>query len=168
MFKGWALARSGAADAGVEHIREGLGIWNTLGARSYLPRALCLLAECLLLAGDHAGAMDALDRGQAVIAETGERWCAARLHMVRAELIRETSADEGGMEAVLAAALGVARQQGAALWELAAAVPQAGLWLHRGERSRARELLGPVRERITPDFPSPYVQQADDLLAIVG
>ena len=30
-----------------------------------------------------------------------------------------------------------------------------------------RELLGPVRARFTRGFPSPYVQQADDLLATI-
>lgn len=168
MFKGWALARSGAVAAGVERVREGLVIWDALGARSYLPRALCLLAECLLLAGEHAGALDALHRGQAVIAETGETWCEARLHMLHAELIRETGADEGEMETALTVALALARQHDAAFWELGAAVPLARLWLGRGERLRAHALLRPVREKLTSGFPSPYVAAADDLLATIS
>jgi class 3 adenylate cyclase/predicted ATPase len=165
MFKGWALARSGEAAAGVARLRQGLTVWDTLGARSYLPRALCLLAECLLLAGDHGGASDTLDRGQAVVAETGETWCAPRLDILRAELIRRTSGDDAEMEAALAAALGRARSQGARFWELCAAIPLARLWLQQADRSRARELLAPIRASFAPGFPSPCVGEADDLLA---
>jgi predicted ATPase len=166
MFKGWALAQRGETAAGLAKVEEGLAIWDGLGARSYLPRALCLLAECQLLCSRHNEANDALAQGLTVATETGEQWCVARIHALRGELLQAGTSDASGAEAALQAALGVAREQGARLWELRAAISLARIWLDKRDGQHARELLGPVLTRFAADFPSPYVQQAHALLEL--
>lgn len=164
MFKGWALARSGETAAGLAKVEEGLAIWDGLGVRSYLPRALCLLAECQQLCGRHAEADDALNRGLAVAEESGEQWYVARLHALRGELFQVAVGDGREAEAALQAALGVAREQGARLWELCAAMSLTRIWLRRKDAQRARDLLRPVLTGFAPDYPSPYMREAGALL----
>ena len=164
MFKGWALARSGETATGLAKVTEGLAIWDGLGVRSYLPRALCLLAECQLLCGRHAEADDALNRGLAVAAESGEQWCSARLYTLRGELFQAAVGEDGEAEAALQTAVGVAREQGARLWELRAAMSLTRIWLRRKESQRARALLRPVLTGFAPGYPSPYMHEAGALL----
>src|SRR4051794_2915737 len=87
MFQGWALARAGEAAEGSRRLEEGMAVWGRLGARSYLPRGLCLLAEARLMEGRYAEGLEQVARALAVATETGERWCVARMHRLRAELL---------------------------------------------------------------------------------
>jgi len=42
---GWALARTGEVGEGTRQLVEGLGGWNQLGARIYLPHGICRCIE---------------------------------------------------------------------------------------------------------------------------
>ena len=121
MFQGWALARSGEVAEGNRRLEEGLAVWDGLGARSYLPRGLCLLAEARLLAGRHAEGLEQVARALAVATETGEQWCVARMHRLRAELLLHSHGrNDEAVETSLRTAVDVARSQGATAWELQA------------------------------------------------
>src|SRR5262249_59169583 len=61
MFFGWALAHRGDVAEGIRHLEEGLGIWGRLGARVYLARAICLLAEVYLQGGRYADGVKQVD-----------------------------------------------------------------------------------------------------------
>jgi predicted ATPase len=165
MFQGWALARAGETALGTARVQEGLGVWHRLGARSYLPRAHYLLAECHLLAGRRADGLGEVARALAVAAETGERWCVARVHALRADLLLQ-GGDAAGAEASLRTALGIAREQGALGWELSAATALARLLAERGERGQAHDLLAPVRAAFPPGgFGGPDLRAAEAVLA---
>ncbi len=167
MFQGWLLTRSGDPAAGLAMVRDGLSRWNALGAKSYLPRAHCLLAECLLRAHRHAEAGEAIERALDAADDTGEQWCAARIHILQAELERATGVDETKAEATLCTALKLAQKQGARLWMLLAASELTRMWLRRGERQRGHDLLAPIRAGMATNFPSPYAREADSLLATI-
>ena len=169
MFLGWALARSGNIAAGTKRVEEGLLVWQRLGARSYLPRGLCLLADCHMLAGRHAEGIAVLDQALAVTGETGERWCEARMHQLRGELLLHAhGSSDRAAEACLQTALKVARGQGARAWELGAATVLARLWLESGERQRAHDLLAPIRESLPRGVTAPDLRDAEALLAASG
>jgi len=103
------------------------------------------------------------------LAETGAQDCLARLHHMRAELLLHLhgSGDEA-VEASLRRAISVARRQGAKGWELPAATSLARLWLDRGCRSDARELLAPVYGWFTEGFDTPDLREAKALLDALG
>ena len=169
MFQGWALARSGDVAEGNRRLEEGLAVWDGLGARSYLPRGLCLLAEVRLLAGRHAEGLQQVERALAVATETGERWCVARMHRLRAELLLHSHGrNDEAVETSLRAAVDVARSQGATAWELQGAISLARLMAERGERAEAHDLLASVYARFGEGLDAPDLREAKELLEMLG
>src|SRR5262249_26659458 len=85
------------------------------------------------------------------VESTGERWCEAEVYRVRGELlVRQLDGQAkrkrraGAAEQWMERALHTARQQGAKLWELRAAVSLARLRHEQGRRAEARALLQPL------------------------
>jgi predicted ATPase len=101
--------------------------------------------------------------------ETGEQWYVSRLHQVRAELLLHAhgSRDEA-VDASLRQALAVAQQQGARGWELRAATNLARLWLDRGNREGARNLLAPIYGEFAGGCDTPDLHEAGALLDALG
>jgi predicted ATPase len=164
-FLGWALARSGEVEEGVRRLEEGLVMWDRLGARVYLPRGLCLLADTHLLAGRCAEGLGQVMRGLAVAEEIGEWWCAARMHQLRAELLlHATGRKDPAVEASLRTAIEIARAQGARGWELKAATSLARLLAERGQRREALDLLAPIHGWFTEGLDTPDLIEAKELL----
>ena len=169
MFLGWALARSGEVAEGSRRLEEGLAVWDRLGARSYLPRGLCLLAEARLLEGRYAEGLEQVAQALAVAAETGEQWCVARMHRLRAELLLHSHGrNDEAVETSLRTAVDVARSQGATAWELQAATFLARLLAERGERAEAHDLLAPVLACFTEDLDTPDLRDAEVVLTALG
>jgi len=67
-------------------------------------------------------------------------------------------------EACLQRAITVARNQGAKLWELRAAVALGRLWRDQGKPQQARELLAPVYDWFTEGFDTLDLKEAKALL----
>ena len=61
-------------------------------------------------------------------------------------------------------AIAVAREQGAAWWELRAATSLARLWRDQGKHVPARELLAPVYDWFTEGFETLDLKEAKALL----
>jgi predicted ATPase len=169
MFMGWALARSGEVAEGSRRLKEGLAVWARLGARSYLPRGLCLLGETLLLQRRYTEGLEEVARALAVADETGEQWCVARMHRVRAELLLHSrDRSDGAVEASLRTAVDVARSQGASAWELQAVTLLARLMAERGERAYAYDLLAPLWARLAEGPDTPDLREAAAVLAMLN
>ena len=84
MFLGWALAHRGDVTDGIRHLEEGLGIWNRLGARVYLARAICLLAEAYLQGGRYSDGVKQVELALATAVEIGDEGYIPKMHIVRA------------------------------------------------------------------------------------
>jgi class 3 adenylate cyclase/predicted ATPase len=164
VFLGWALARSGEVAEGTQRLAEGLDVWTRLGARTYLPCGICLLAESYLLGRQYAEGLEQVALGLAAAAEIGEKWYLARLHHLRAELLQAQGRNADAAEASLRTAVDIARAQGARGWELRAATSLAQLWRDQGKRGEAHDLLGPVYGWFTEGFDTPDLQDAKALL----
>jgi len=99
------------------------------------------------------------------LAKTREREIEPEMHRVRAELlVLRAPADEAEAEAGFRKALDVARDQGAKLLELRAAMPLARLWQRQGRGREARQLLAPVYEWFTEGFDTQDLKAAKALL----
>src|SRR5262249_52061028 len=72
MFFGWAVAQRGDGAEGMRPLEEGLVIWDRLGARFYLARAICLLAEVYLQGGRYAEGVKRGARAFATAVEIGD------------------------------------------------------------------------------------------------
>ena len=171
---------------------QGYGLWHARGL-SYLGwlrsaegqhvEGLAMLDQALLyfetmqvtLSGPHTRAMrsdvharmqrpdlaDAdLDQALAICAQTGEVWPEAELHRRKGELRR---ADPTAAEAHLRRAVGVARAQGARLFELRSAVSLARLGCEQ-QMEPPIELLRPIYDRFTEGFDSADLAEARRVL----
>jgi class 3 adenylate cyclase/predicted ATPase len=165
MFFGWALAHRGDVAEGIHHVEEGLGIWNRLGARAYLARGKCLLAEVYIQGGRYADGLKQVDLALATVAEIGDEVYIPKMHIVRASLLAHLG--RGNAEAAetsLRQGIEVSRTQGARGWELRAATSLARLWCDQGKRTEARDLLAPIYSWFTEGFDTPDLKEAKALL----
>ncbi|MDQ4130987.1 MAG: AAA family ATPase, partial [Actinomycetota bacterium] len=166
-----AIAEAPAGDpvASVAKITEGLALWRAGGAELFRSYFLAGLAKAHRCAGDVTGAIRAVDEALVHVDRFGERFYAAELHRLRAELLligRDPSASEA--EAELRAALDVARHQQARWFELRATASLHELYVTQGRgaetESALRSLVAEFVEIGSSDLPD--VRRAQDLLAL--
>jgi predicted ATPase len=79
-------------------------------------------------------------------------------------LLHLHGSDGEGVDASLRQAIAVARRQGAKGWGLPAATSLARLWLDRGRRNEARDLIAPIYGWFTEGFDTPDLREAKALL----
>ena len=162
---GVALARSGETAEGIARLEEGLGFYTRMGFRQSLTPILGLLADSLLAAGRYAEGLEQVDRAFNAAKEMGEQYYVPRLHAVRSELLLHMQGpDSEAAEASLRQAVAAAQKQDARGWELQAATKLARLWLDRGRREAARELLAPIFDWYTEGFDTPDLVEAKTVL----
>jgi predicted ATPase len=165
IFEGWAATCEGDADQGLEILEEGLSAWRSTGARLWLPIFLSLKARAYAKAGRSKAALQAIDEAIAVSAETSERWAIAEVLRIKARLILAAgNAEFDEMEALLVSSLETAREQKARSWELRTACDLASLWLERGRREAAVELLQASYQQFGEGYETPDLECAKALL----
>ncbi|MBC3361723.1 winged helix-turn-helix domain-containing protein [Pseudomonas sp. SWRI154] len=93
-------------------------------------------------------------------------WCSAEILRATAHVLlaRDDPPVESQAEALLLAALDVARRQGALAWELRSALSLARLWQRQGQDEAAEEVLARVYRRFTEGFDTPDLKETDALL----
>ena len=113
-------------------------------------------------------ASELLTMAQQHIAETGEKYALADVYRLQAELSK-VDGDIEATEQHLNTALNVAREQGAKLWELRAAIDLARLWLEQGRLDEAIAILKPVSDSIAEgDCPDDQAKARELLDALTG
>ena len=120
-LRGWAMAQQGNAREGLERIRDGLARHLRIGMISSSTEVMGYAAEALLLAGDLQGAGRELDAAFAQAREIDEQYYVPILLTLRARLA-QAQGDAAAARDLLTEAVQVARQQGAAGFELKAAI----------------------------------------------
>jgi predicted ATPase len=169
MFLGWTLVRSGEPSPGIAQMKDGLDILRRLGSRVLMSLGYGPMAEAHLMACQHRPALEHVAQALGCAEEIGEEDALAPLLQLRAELMLHLhgTGDEA-VEASLRQAIAVAQRQEAKGWELPAATSLARLWLDRGRRSEARELLAPIYGWFTDGFDTPDLREAKALLDTLG
>jgi predicted ATPase len=92
----------------------------------------------------------------------------AEAALARARELCDQVEDAAGAEACFERAIRIARRQSAKSLQLRATASLARLWLDRGRRSAARDLLAPVYAWFTEGFDTPDLRQAKELLETLG
>ena len=141
---------AGGADRMAEALMQ-LHAAGFLLRRSYY---LCALARALAAAGRRAQARSTIDDALAWCEQTGESWYLAEALRLKGELLRANGSGTAlrEAEALYRQALGVARRQGALVWELRAATSLAKLCIDLDRQEEVAELLDPVMLRFIEGF----------------
>ena len=165
VVRGWALADSGRAEDGITEIHRGLADYGATEGEMWLPYFLGLLAEAQGQAGQAATGLDLAEDAVERADRMGVGWIGAELYRLQgALLLGLPDPDRPEVEACFRRALGVAREQGAKMWELRAATSLARLWRDQGKRTEARALLAAVYDWFTEGFDTPDLKDAKALL----
>jgi predicted ATPase len=105
----------------------------------------------------------------AVINRSGERYSEAEVYQHKGELVLAlATSNPKEAEACFQQALTVARQQGAKVLELRAAMSLSRLWQQQGKRDEAHALLAPIYSWFTEGFDTADLQEAKALLAALA
>jgi class 3 adenylate cyclase/predicted ATPase len=160
---GWVKVRNGDVAEGRSLLRSGSTAYRATGSELLVPHYIALLARACECAGQIEEAMTLLDDALQITERTGERWYLAELSRHKGQLLLRQGRAEAA-EVLFRQALSIAREQGAKLWELRAAVSLAQLWRDQGRCTDARDLLAPVYGWFTEGFDTPDLKDAKALL----
>jgi predicted ATPase len=161
----WRTVREERDHRAAEEMRNFLDRRAAMGTVFVQTYFLMLLADAWLRLGRPDEAAAAIKEGLARAEATGERFCTAELHRLRARACLALDARDARVaEAALDAALAAARHQSSRIFELRAACDLARLWADQGERRKAHDLLAPVYGWFTEGFKTPDLKDTKALL----
>jgi DNA-binding winged helix-turn-helix (wHTH) protein/tetratricopeptide (TPR) repeat protein len=167
IYKGWALAATGAGDEGVDLIESGLMRFREAGATLNEAYYLGMYADALVHAGEADRALELLD--QAIDRSTSRTYFyEAELGRIRARALLERG-DKGDVDAArdaLDEGRAVAHRQGAVALELRIAADRYVLEAAHGDDSPWRAELSGLLAAFEGQRPVPDVERAQHLLAI--
>ena len=165
MNQGWLFALAGQAANAVHNVTSGLSMWQSTGARVWIPFYLSLVSEAYAAIGQLDDAWRCIGEATTAIQTTKENWCEAEVHRVAGEIaLMSPDLDAAKAEAHFEHALAIAREQQAKSWELRAAMSMARLWRDQGKRQQAHDLLAPVYGWFTEGFDTLDLKEAEALL----
>jgi predicted ATPase len=144
---GWALAHTGKTADGLVELQSAIEDSIRIMGQLAMPHFLAMLAEVLILRGDHARALDEIQRILTVNETSRDRYFNAELHRLAAAC-HLAGGELEAAEAALQQAIETARAQGARTFELRATTALGRLWADRNEKGRARALLQSVCEAL--------------------
>ena len=168
-LEGVVQIRQGNLDAGVYTLRASLAACDEVGGTSGFPSYLGALSEGLAGLGRTDEARLTLEQALARAERDGEEWCIPDLLCTKGKLILSERDPLSGDTATAAEqyfrdAIGLARRQGALLWELRGASHLAHLWREQKRPDDARRSLAPVYGRFTEGLEMPKLRAAKLLL----
>jgi tetratricopeptide (TPR) repeat protein len=163
LLRSWALSELGQPREGLVLMRQVHEHMRLAGLRGTLPHGLTLLAWVHLKLGQVREALAAIHQGLTLSAETGERNVNAELHRLRGECLRRLGGDEDAKSCFLRA-IAIAREQGAALFELRATVDLGRLLRDQGRLEMAGRLVSRLLARFEGEGDGPDLQEARALL----
>ncbi len=140
---GWGLAHDGRIEEGAAELLAGIDASTAIMGQVALPQFYAMMAEVLLLERNVEGARTWVQRATALMDANADLYFAAEVHRLAA---RCETGSRGAAIAHLRRAIGVARSQGAKLFELRTALDLAGVEPTEGKAAVAVALT---------EFPEP-------------
>jgi predicted ATPase len=168
ILRGWASAREGAGETGLDLMRRSATERAATGATWWQIRYLCMLAETYLQHSRSEEGLGTIAQARDLVARTKEHMWLAELERIKGELRRLQRTQPSEIERHFRRALTIARAQKAKAFELRAATSLARLWGEQGRRAEARELLAPVYGWFTEGFATADLTEARTLLSELG
>jgi predicted ATPase len=155
VLEGWALARRGDPYTGIKTLEFGLHAYRETGAELFRAYSLSLLAEACRIAGRREEAIDHLEQALVSAREQGAHFYTAEIHRLRGDIALELGRGADTAVEAYRESLAIAKSQGAAAFELRAAVGLAELLVGAGKRAEALDVIGTLRLRAESDTSSP-------------
>lgn len=163
VFRGWALARLGDTQEGVDLMRRGLTSQQDVGTREDHPIFFDMLAEGFGMGGDIGEGLHIVGQALSETKAIGLVFWTAELHRRRGELLRSRSEPQKA-ELDFQRARRIARNQNAIALELRAAMSLARLWSEEARGRKGYELLASVQRQFTEGFTTPDLVEAKALM----
>ena len=162
----WAAAKQLSLEQGIASYHLALENFRRTGAVVRLPHYLCLLAGIHRQAGEASDARRLLDEAAQIAQRTQESWCSAEIERERGKLFLLDPAVDARdkADAAFGRARDIAAGQGAKMLELRTGIAQARLWVERGERGKALEILAPIYAWFSEGFDTPDMRRAKALI----
>lgn len=164
ILQGWKEAMEGQSGRGIARIREGLALWEDMGALTGRVFQLLLLTEAYRREGQVDEGLRVVDEGLALVDSIGERCFEVELRRLKGELLLAQGGRDSQATACFRQAIDVARRQRAKSWELRAAMSLCRVWLRQGRREEARRLLADVYAWFSEGVDVPDLREARALL----
>jgi class 3 adenylate cyclase/energy-coupling factor transporter ATP-binding protein EcfA2 len=166
LMRAWVDLRTGTGASSTAALETLLEEHRTRGFRRNLPFYLMLVADVLLDRGGLATAPAMIEDGHRLMREMDETWVEPELLGLRARLHagKSDAAIMVERERLLVLSQEAARQQGARIADLRAAISLTRLWRDQGKRTEARALLSPVYGWFTEGFDKADLKEAKALL----
>jgi class 3 adenylate cyclase len=154
------------SSSALEEIRTAMNEYRDAGYQLGITALYVLLCPALLMSNQCEAAVELIEQGFATTSRNNERVFEAELYRLKARalLVRGTPDAATEAQSRLEQALTTARSQHAKALELRAGMDLAALWIDRGRREDARELLAPIYAGCTEGFETNDVKQAKALL----
>jgi predicted ATPase/DNA-binding winged helix-turn-helix (wHTH) protein len=165
-WEGKALVERHGSAQGCALLRKSLDTCDETGWRICNAEFLGVLAKGLAELGQLDTALVTVDQALARADSTGELCDIPDLLRIKGEILLHEGANDpsSSAEACFLGAMTLAQQQGAALWELRAALSLARMWAKQHRQSEAKQVLALVYDKFTEGFETTPLISARDLL----
>ncbi|RWC46479.1 MAG: adenylate/guanylate cyclase domain-containing protein [Mesorhizobium sp.] len=164
VFFGWALGGLGQLDEGIRQMRDGIAAIAATGADMGMAYYLCALARACGERGEASEGLALLEQAFDTLTKSGSSYQLPELLSAKGELLSRLDQGDDAIEGSFRQSLAAAREQGARLAELRAALRLARLWSDRGRESEARDLLAPAYAAFNEGFGTSDLVEAKSLL----
>ncbi|HEX8711980.1 MAG TPA: adenylate/guanylate cyclase domain-containing protein [Terracidiphilus sp.] len=163
IYRGWAQAMNGHAEAGIAEMKAGLEGYRMTGSNLMTPQFCLMMAEAQQRAGRPGEALAAVSRGLKYADESLEHVHEPELHRLRGEILLNQGASGAG-EASLRRAIECAQEQKAKMLELRAAVAYAKMRIGQRRDAEAETILQPLEAWFTEGRETPELREARAIL----
>ncbi len=164
IFRGWALAKLGQVEAGVEEMLQGIDPERGLPHDVERPYFLTLLAEIYWEERQTAEGLKLLTEAMNEIEAGKVHYWDAEIQRLRGELHLTQGLEQAAVQQHYQRAIDVARNQGAKLLELRAVMSLCRLLRRQGKEKEARKLLANIYDWFTEGFETPDLIEAKELM----
>jgi tetratricopeptide (TPR) repeat protein len=171
---GWALAKLGQSQKGLEQIQQALNVVRTLGSRMLKPLLLGILADLSLDDGRFDEGLAAIDEALDSVSSTGMNHVSAELNRLKGELLLHTMAPENIVDPnnwqlaevafYFEQAIEIASKQQAKSLELRATISLAKFLKKENKPKEAYRRLKRIYAWFTEGFETADLREARELL----
>jgi predicted ATPase/class 3 adenylate cyclase len=163
LFLGWALAKLGNLEAGIQTMHQGLDIQRAIGTQEDIPVYYEMLAEGYGMNRQPEKGLDLLAEAMHMVEQNDLKQWAPELYRRYGELLLDKFSDVVAAEIWFQKALKVASQQKAKSLELRVAMSLANLYHRQNWTSEAHRLLMSIYTWFTEGFDTIDLKEAEDL-----
>jgi class 3 adenylate cyclase/tetratricopeptide (TPR) repeat protein len=167
-IRGICAAALDASGRRLDEVKAALDEYQRAGYQLGITAQFVLLCPALLLRNESEAALETIDHGLSIVSHNSERFFEAELYRLKARALLMRGAADAEAESLLDQALRTARSQQARSLELRAATDLARLWMNKGKRAEALDILGSIYGRFTEGFDTRDLENANTLLAELG